>query len=167
MNAGLGAQTLGALWAAAGWKPVRSDASQRSLPGPPPSQAPGAHAHQLIQVPQNHRLHGNSRDEGTCRDKGRGAVSPQGQQAPRPLLTPASHAAPCQASPLGRTRSVPRRVPAHPCWRETLKRKFQPAAPPAGSRRSVSGLKCTLVGPPGGTGGVGEGSPPLSQGENN
>lgn len=155
------------LWAAVGWKPRALRHLAALTPSRPPSQDPGAHAHQLIWVPQNHRLHGNSRDEGACRDKGRGAVTPRGQRAPRTLLTPASHAASCQAFPLGRTRSVPRRVPAHLCWREKLKRKFQLAAPPAGSRRSVSGLKCTLVGQPGGTGGVGEGSPPLSQGEDN
>lgn len=64
----------------------------------------------------------------------------------RTLLTPASHAASLQSVPL-RSRSVPGRVPAHPCWWETLGENSGLTAPPAG----LSALM-PFVGQPGGTG---------------
>lgn len=51
-------------------KPVCSNTLQFSLPGPPPEHRSAEHTHQLIWVPQDHWLDRNSRDEGTCREKG-------------------------------------------------------------------------------------------------
>lgn len=39
---------------------------------------PGKHTHQFVWVPQNHGLHGDPRDEGACRKKGRPLTSTAG-----------------------------------------------------------------------------------------
>lgn len=115
-------------------------------PRTPPTRTRGG-AHQLVWVPQDHGLDGNTRDEGACGERtGRDDVAPRGRRrnpVSSRLLRPCWPAAP---------GGVPTSV---------LVENGAPA-PPAGSRAGASGLPC-VGGGNGGTAGS-EGLPhPLEE----